>query len=145
MQHGKGAKSITLYLCTEKFLPALNVATCIATSVCSLQLTTYFDVLVKCVKTEKLTVNRNQTQGSYILQLQLPVLHHWSVTTRQPPAITVFYMYCTSGFQMKQGMLKHLASPYSCNAIASCSIRSMSVKLGISPVSCRHWHPIMHL
>ena len=34
---------------------------------------------------------------------------------------------------------------YSAQSVFGVTNRSHSVKLGIFPIFCRHWHPIMHL
>ena len=52
---------------------------------------------MKWERSENTTVNINQTQGPCILQLQLPVFDHPSMTTKPPPALKVFYTYCTGG------------------------------------------------
>ena len=51
------------------------------------------------MKVKKPEATRNQIQDTWLVQ---PVLCHWATTTRQPPAPTILYMYCTGGTEMPQ-------------------------------------------
>ena len=45
-------------------------------------------------KWKKPTVTGSRTQDTW---LEPPVFCHWATTARQPPVLTILYMYCTGG------------------------------------------------
>ena len=48
---------------------------------------------------KRLAVTGNRTQDTWLVQ---SVLCHSAMTTRQPPALKILYMYCTGGTEMLQ-------------------------------------------
>ena len=55
----------------------------------------------------------HQESNSGHLWLELPVLCHWATTARQPPTLTILYMYCTGGTEC----LSHTPGSHSACAI----------------------------
>ena len=107
---------------------------------------------------------QNRTQDTW---LEPPVLCHWATVTKQPPALTILYVYCTGGTEMPQShilaatqyVLSELGQGLTtsniedcegwwlsgcCSSVAEHWLHKPGI-LGSIPGDCQPFHSLFHL